>query len=73
MIKCCFCNQEMALDDRDEHFKGCIDKWYVCEKCNITAIAKIRFGELNSFAYYDENGEWLSPIKIKRRKNEIQI
>lgn len=55
-IKCCQCNNEMIVDDEDYRFNGNRDVYLICEKCNMAALAKIRFGKLFEVNYYNEEG-----------------
>lgn len=43
-MKCKKCNCEMLLDDVDFNFEGNQDNYWLCEKCEIGCIEKIRFG-----------------------------
>ena len=45
-IKICkVCNSEMLLDDIDFHFKGCLDKYWICENCKTSCTEEIRYGQ----------------------------
>lgn len=44
-MKCINCNEEMILDDEDFRFKGCTDKYWLCENCGQSMIEKIRYGK----------------------------
>lgn len=62
-IDCPVCKQKMYLDDVDYDFKGKFDAWWLCEKCNITAFQKVRFGKSYSITFEDEKGD---AIKITK-------
>lgn len=55
-IKCIQCNSEMVEDDTDYNFKGNYDVYLYCENCDINAIAKVRYGKLQTVNYYNEAG-----------------
>ena len=42
---CKECKKQMILDDRDYHFKGNMDKYWLCEHCHTTCIEEIRFSQ----------------------------
>ena len=42
---CKECKKQMILDDRDYHFKGNVDKYWLCEHCHTTCIEEIRFSQ----------------------------
>ncbi len=42
---CKECKKQMILDDRDYHFKGNMDKYWLCEHCHTTCIEEIRFNQ----------------------------
>lgn len=44
MMKCKYCGTEMELDDVDFNYKGNKDNYYLCPKCDSTAIEEIRDG-----------------------------
>lgn len=41
-MKCDICSNEMELDDKDIHSKGNLDKYWICEKCEIGCCEEIR-------------------------------
>lgn len=54
---CPHCKIEMYLDDVDYNFKGNQDEYWLCEKCYIGAIAKVRHNKRVCIEYNDENGQ----------------
>lgn len=55
-LKCIQCNNDMIEDDTDYNFKGNYDVYLVCEHCNTSAKAKVRYGKLQSVNYHNEDG-----------------
>ena len=54
---CPKCNTEMLFDDCDFNFKGNKDNYWLCPNCHITAITRIRYGQILDRAYYNEQGD----------------
>ncbi len=43
-MECKFCGNQMDKEDVDFNFKGNMDVYWICKKCNASAISKIRYG-----------------------------
>lgn len=56
---CPICNERFLVDDIDYNFKGCEDDYLYCEKCNINAFIKIRYGRPVKVEY-SKDGEILN-------------
>jgi hypothetical protein len=54
-MNCKECGATMCVDDKDYRFKGNYDTYWLCEKCNTSCIAEVRFGQLFKEIWYSEN------------------
>ncbi len=66
-MKCYKCKNEMILDDKDKSFEGCEDRYWYCEKCEISCIEEIRFHQRYRAIWQDENNGKRTIIKYKIR------
>lgn len=51
---CKDCGFEMILDDVDRHSKGNCDKYWICNKCNIGCVEKIRVNKDSAFFWQED-------------------
>jgi len=52
---CKYCGTKMELDDTDFNFKGNMDNYWICSKCNCGAFEKIRYGKSIYIEFTKEN------------------
>lgn len=52
-LLCKQCKQPMILDDVDYNFKGNRDELYACEKCQVCATVKVRYGRRVKIEWFD--------------------
>lgn len=52
---CKECGSKMFVDTKDRRFKGNYDVYWICEKCQTSCIAEIRFGQLFKENWHSEN------------------
>lgn len=69
-VICEFCGSVLREDDIDYDFTGKMDIMYHCDKCDIDAIGKIRFGKLYNLEYYTPDGEYIIDWEMEKKMEE---
>ena len=72
-MKCKQCENEMLLDDKDFRFKGCLDKYWLCENCHTTCIEEIRFNQTFQEHWICRNEKTKEEEKEFTIKHNIEI
>ena len=64
---CRECGSEMYLDNKHISFKGNMDKYWNCNKCQTSCIEQIRFNQSFKEIWHSENGDKVKDYEIKKK------